>query len=92
MFHASLPEWDNYGVHKGEFPVTPGQTYYIYTIGKNLNGEYGPFTKKEFTPDPDAPKTMLRNAVKGSFVKERGVSKNVKLGKGRVFDRINVMK
>ena len=86
------PEWDNYGVHKGEFPVTPGQTYYIYTIGKNLNGEYGPFTKKEFTPDPDAPKTMLRNAVKGSFVKERGVSKNVKLGKGRVFDRINVMK
>lgn len=86
------PDWDQYGVHTGDFPVSPGDTYYVYSIGKNANGEYGPFVKKEFTV-PENPKlAKTYSADKNSLVKEIGTSKDFKLGNGQVLKRSIIIK
>lgn len=43
------PYWDNYGIDDFYFKADVNTTYYGYTIGKNVNGEYGPVTKVEYT-------------------------------------------
>lgn len=87
------PDWDQYGVHKGDFPVTPGDTYYVYSIGKNTKGEYGPFVKKEFTV-PENPKLANKayTADKNYIVKEVGKSNTYKLCNGKELKRNMVIK
>ena len=85
------PDWDKYGVHTGHFPVTPGQTYYIYSIGKNIKGEYGPFVKKEFTA-PDAPATSKKMADSRSIVKESVSNKGYKMRNGNTVKTIMINK
>ena len=81
------PDWDQYGVHTGDYPVTPGKTYYIYTIGKNANGEYGPHTKKVLEV-PSNPNLMpAAKTAKVSIIKEIGASKTYKLGNSKVMKR-----
>ena len=81
------PDWDKFGVHKGNFPVTPGKTYYVYSIGKNIKGEYGPFVKLEFTVPQAATKTMRNSSSKGVFVKEKNATNDYVLPGGNVIKK-----
>ena len=81
------PDWDKYGVHTGHFPVTPGDTYYIYSIGKNINGEYGPFTKVVYTA-PDAPAANMKfTADKRMLVKEKNTAGSEVKSNGKVLTK-----
>lgn len=46
--------WDLYGEDNGYWNVDPATSYYAIAIGKNINNEWGPMVKVEFTT-PDAP-------------------------------------
>ena len=37
--------WDMYGVDDVKWTVEPGHTYYVYSIAKNANNEWGPLAK-----------------------------------------------
>ena len=41
--------WDNYGVDDVKWNAEPETTYYIYSIGKNAKGEWGPVAKETVT-------------------------------------------
>ena len=43
------PNWNQYGVDKYIFEATPNTAYYALALAKNAKGEWGPFTKHEFT-------------------------------------------
>lgn len=84
------PDWDQFGVHTGNFPVTPGQTYYIYSIGKNIKGEYGPHTMVEFTAPESAGTSTSSKAYtsdKRMLVKEIGGMKNDVKSNGKVITK-----
>lgn len=48
------PYWNQYGVDEAWWNVEPNKAYIAYAIAQNINGEWGPLTKKEFST-PDAP-------------------------------------
>ena len=64
------PFWDNYGVDDVKFYADPNTTYYAYSIGKNINGEYGEPVRVEFT-------TPSAEDIKTTPVFHKGVSKRV---------------
>lgn len=41
--------WDNYFTTTLYWNLAPSTTYYVFALAKNLDGEYGPLTKVEFT-------------------------------------------
>lgn len=43
------PNWNQYGVDSYSFEATPNTAYYALALAKNAKGEWGPFTKHEFT-------------------------------------------
>ena len=43
------PNWNQYGVDNYSFEATPNTAYYALALAKNAKGEWGPFTKHEFT-------------------------------------------
>ena len=48
------PDWNQYGVDEAWWNAEPNKAYIAYAIAQNINGEWGPLAKKEFTT-PDAP-------------------------------------
>lgn len=58
------PYWDQFGVDEAVWNVDPSTTYIAFSIGKNINDEWGPLASKEFTTpasvsDSQAPKRIL---------------------------------
>lgn len=58
------PYWDQFGVDEAAWYVEPSTTYIAFSIGKNINDEWGPLASKEFTTpasvsDSPAPKRIL---------------------------------
>ena len=43
------PNWNRYGVDVAQWGVDPNKEYIAYAIAQNINGEWGPLSKLEFT-------------------------------------------
>lgn len=79
------PYWDNYGVDDVKFYVEPNTTYYAYTIGKNINGEYGEPVRVEFTTPSEAtaPSPVLHKKIS----RRVGASDDIVLPGGKVIKK-----
>ncbi len=49
------PYWDQYGVDNAQWGVNVSTDYIAFSIAQNINGEWGPLAKQEFTT-PDSAK------------------------------------
>lgn len=62
------PYWNRYGVDEAQWGVNPNTDYIAFAIGQNINGEWGPLARKEFTtgaakaPAAKAPAMAKRSA------------------------------
>lgn len=68
------PNWNAYGVDKDGWEAEPGESYYALAMAKNINDEWGPLTKVEYTAPivNDAPAAVIAKTparVKGTTKK-----------------------
>ena len=80
------PYWDNYGVDDAKFFVEPSTTYYAYTIGKNINGEYGEPVRVEFTT-PSAEEAAAKPVYINAMPKRVGANNDLVLPGGKVIKK-----
>lgn len=71
------PYWNRYGTDVAQWTVNPNTEYIAYAIAQNINGEWGPLAKKEFTT----------GAAKVAPNKAFSVAKrtDAKVGTGNIF-------
>lgn len=83
------PYWDIFGVEDANFYVEPGTTYYAYSIGKNINGEYGEPVFVEFTtPVADQAATVKTSSnIKKVSAKRVGTNDDIVLPGGKVIKK-----
>ncbi|WP_025001843.1 hypothetical protein [Prevotella dentasini] len=61
------PYWNQYGVDNATWNADPSTTYYACSMAKNINDQWGPLTKVEFT----TPATAGAKATKAKAVPSR---------------------
>lgn len=75
--NPSDPYWNQYGIDEAWWTADPSTSYIAFSIAQNINGEWGPLAKKEFTtpdsPTPSAapkkgvaPKRIIKKATNGT--------------------------
>lgn len=57
------PYWDLYSTDEGQWNVDPGKDYIAFAIGRNINGEWGPLARKDFSTPAKAPASANAPAV-----------------------------
>ena len=73
--------WDNYGVDDVKWNAEPNTTYYVYSIGKNVNGEWGKLAKETVTTG--APATSRNKVIMNNDIAQRKNMKRVNNLNGR---------
>lgn len=90
------PYWNQFGVDEAYWTVDPNTSYIAFSIAQNINEEWGPLAKKEFTT-PKAPasqkkqsapvmkRKMVKNVISGSnSVPMMKLTKAMKASKGKM--------
>lgn len=74
------PDWNQFGVDDAYWTVDPNTSYIAFSLAQNINEEWGPLAKKEFTT-PDAPASQKKQS---DSVMKRKMVKNVISGNNTV--------
>ena len=68
------PNWDQYGVDNVLWNANPSTTYYAFSFAKNVNDEWGPLTRVEFTtPASAGAKPAMSKAMPKRVISQTGV-------------------
>lgn len=57
------PYWDMYSTNEDRWGIDPGKDYIAFAIGKNINGEWGPLARKDFSTPAKAPSAVKAPSV-----------------------------
>lgn len=57
------PYWDLYATDDSKWNSDPGKEYVAFAMGKNINGEWGPLTRKEYSTPQKAPSAVKAGKV-----------------------------
>lgn len=74
------PYWNQYGVDVAYWNASPNTSYIAFSIGQNINEEWGPLARLDITT-PDAPAAQKKYSAP---VMKRGLVKNAVTGNNTV--------
>ena len=57
------PSWNQYGIDEAYWTADPNKEYIAFSIAQNINGEWGPLARKDFST-PDAPQSVAKKSGK----------------------------